>query len=203
MALLQANIKIQGTRPLLFNCFKPEILSIEKRERTGVAGNDPEEWQRSFMATKKGELYVDQSYVFGCLREAARYTKKGRGSIQSSLVATLQVLNEMILFNRILPRKLDKITTDSSEPIYIDIRSVKNPSTKGRNIRYRLALSPGWETNFSVIWDNTLVNREQMRAICHDAGILVGIADGRSLGFGRFDITSFEVEEFNAKKTTA
>lgn len=31
-----------------------------------------------------------------------------------------------------------------------------------------------------------------MQAVLHDAGVLVGIADGRSVGFGRFEVVKFE-----------
>jgi hypothetical protein len=32
---------------------------------------------------------------------------------------------------------------------------------------------------------------EQMRAVFHDAGTLVGLADGRSVGYGRFEVLGF------------
>jgi hypothetical protein len=40
-----------------------------------------------------------------------------------------------------------------------------------------------------------VVDRNQMRAVLNDAGVLVGIADGRSIGFGRFSVEGFEVVE--------
>lgn len=203
MALLQAKVKIKGVRPLLFHCFTTETLSLEKKERTGIAGNDPEEWKRTFTATKDGQLYLEPSYIFGCLREGAKHTKNGRGSIQSSLAATLQVLDEKIYLDRRIPKKLEKITLDPSQSVYLDVRSVRNPNTKGRNIRYRLAVSPGWEAEFNIIWENTLINREQMKSVCRDSGTLVGLADGRSIGYGRFEILSFELEEYNAQKKTS
>jgi hypothetical protein len=196
MALLFAKIRIKGIRPLLFHCFNPEILSLEKKEKTGVAGNDPEEWKKTFLANDDGQLFLEPSYIFGCLREAAKYTKSGRSSLQPKLVATLQVLNEKILFNRYMPKNIDKITRDPSQPVYLDIRSVRNPATRARNVRYRIALSPGWETEFEIIWDNTLVSRQQMIAICQDAGALVGLADGRSIGLGRFEIEEIVINEY-------
>jgi hypothetical protein len=36
MALMYANVKITGTKPLLFHSFSTETLSLERRERTGV-----------------------------------------------------------------------------------------------------------------------------------------------------------------------
>ncbi|PWV97403.1 hypothetical protein DFQ01_12146 [Paenibacillus cellulosilyticus] len=203
MSIVKAMVNIRGVRPMLMHCFTTDTISLEKKERTGVAGNDPEEWKRSFMSNADGQLFIDPSYVFGCLREAARYTKKGRGSIQSAVAASLQVLDEQVLMNRFVPSNLmEVIHNDPTQPVYVDVRSVRNPATKGRNVRYRLAVSTGWEAAFTIMWDNTLVNRDQMHAVCIDAGALVGLADGRAIGFGRFEITSFVIID-NAQKTTA
>jgi CRISPR/Cas system endoribonuclease Cas6 (RAMP superfamily) len=86
-------------------------------------------------------------------------------------------------------------TRDSTAPVYIDVRSVRNPATKGRNVRYRVAASTGWIVTFGVLWDKTIVNRQQMEAVAIDAGRLVGIGDGRSVGMGRFSVENFEVQD--------
>ncbi len=192
--IIQATISIKGTRPLFWHVFGPDAIPLEKQERTGVAGNDPEEWRKTHSATPDGQLYVDSSYVFGCLRDAARHTKSGRGSIQSNLVATLQTLDDRVLVDRWMPKDGDP-TRDSTAPVYIDVRSVRNPATKGRNVRYRVAASTGWIVTFGVLWDKTIVNRQQMEAVAIDAGRLVGIGDGRSMGMGRFSVENFEVED--------
>ena len=41
--------------------------------------------------------------------------------------------------------------------------------------------------------EGTLINREQMRAICHDAGAYAGLGDARKVGFGRFHVTDFNI----------
>jgi hypothetical protein len=198
MAIVKARVEIEGVRPLLMHKFGVDAIPLEKREKTGVAGNDPEEWKRTYSATKDGQLFVDPSYIFGCLREAGKYTKKGKSNIRGLISSCLQVLDDMILFDRWMPEEID---TDPTKPVYIDVRSVVNPSTKGRNIRYRVALSSGWKTSFTIMWDNTIVSRGEMESACHDAGMLVGLADGRSIGFGRFKVTSFEVIEDAQTKT--
>lgn len=199
--LVRARVTIVGKRPLLQHQFGPEALPLEKAERTGVAGNDPQEWVRTRMVTKDGQLYVRGSYIFGALRDGSRHTKKGKGSIQSAVAATLQVEESVVLLDRYLPSEGDP-STDPTQPVYIDITGVRNPSTKGRNVRYRLAASAGWRANFTLLWDKTIVSREQMRAVLIDAGTLVGLADGRSIGNGRFDVESFE-EIQSAEKAPA
>lgn len=190
--MLEAAVIVRGTRPLFWHRFGPDALPLEKREKTGVAGNDPEEWKRTVLVTKEGQLYLEPSYAFGCLRDAAKFTKKGKGSIQALVAATLQVLDDRILVDRRLPENL---TTDDTEPVYLDIRSVRNPATRARNVRYRVAASSGWTASFRILWDGSIVSRGEMNAVLIDAGRLVGLGDGRSIGFGRFEVVSFDVEE--------
>lgn len=198
--LVRAVIHLCGSRPLLQHAFGPEALPLEKGEKTGVAGNDPEEWKRTCMVTKDGQLYVQGTYIFGMARDAAKHTRKGKGSIQSMVAATLQVEDDRILLDRFVPK--EGPTTDSSQPVYIHVAGVRNPSTKARNVRYRLAASAGWKVKFTIFWDKTIVSRDQMRAVFNDAGTLGGLGDGRSVGFGRFDVVKFE-ELSDAKKKTA
>lgn len=200
--LVRARVEICGTRPLLQHKFGPEALPLEKGERTGVAGNDPEEWKRTCMVTSDGQLYVVGTYVFGMLRDAAKHTRKGKGSIQAMVAATLQVQDDRILLDRFMPKDGNP-TTDSSQPVYIDVMGVRNPSTKARNVRYRLAASAGWNAAFTILWDKTIVSRDQMRAVLTDAGTLVGLADGRSIGYGRFEVVSFDELSEDGKKPSA
>lgn len=198
--ILQATVEIKGVRPLLWHHFGPEALPLEKQERTGVAGNDPEEWKKTVMVTKDKQLFVDPSYVFATIRDGAKYTKKGRGSIQSMVSATLQVLDDRVLIDRYLPDNIEELQNASDEPVYIDVRSVKNPATRGRNVRYRVAASSGWKAKFTIAWDKTIVSRNEIQACINDAGRLSGIGDGRSIGFGRFTVEKFELD---AEEATA
>lgn len=194
--LVHMTVHIAGVRPLLWHSFGPDAIPLEKQERTGVAGNDPEEWKKTVLATKDGQLYLEPSYVFGCVRDAARYTKKGKGSIQAAVSATLQVLDERVLTDRYMPSAADggTLTNDPDMPVYLDVRSVRNPSTKARNVRYRVAASTGWRCRFTLLFDKTIVSRAEMESVLRDAGQLVGLADGRSIGFGRFTIEHVDTD---------
>jgi hypothetical protein len=198
--LLRARVQIRGTRPLLQHKFGPEALPLEKGERTGVAGNDPEEWKRTSMVTPDGQLYFPGAYIFSALRDGARYTKKGRGSIQGLVAATLQVEDSLVMLDRWLSEG-EEPSQDPTQAVYIDVCGVRNPATKARNVRYRLAASVGWTASFTLLWDKTIVSRDQMRAVLNDTGVLVGLADGRSIGYGRFEVTSFEVLNAEAAAT--
>jgi hypothetical protein len=187
---LNARVTITGTRPLLWHAFGPDAIPVSgKRERTGVAGNDPEEWRRTVLMTESQQLYLPPDYIFGCLRDAARFTRKGRGSIQSALAATLQVLDERVLLDRFLP---PEPPTSDAAPVFLHVSSVRNPATKARNVRYRVAAAAGWTATFQLRWDRTVVSRGELEAVLIDAGRLVGIGSGRQIGLGRFEVGSFE-----------
>jgi hypothetical protein len=200
--IVKAKVTIKGVRPLLIHHFGPDALPLEKQEKDGVAGNSPNEWRKTALFTKEGQMYLPPTYAFATIRDAARHTKKGKGSIQSAVAATLQVLDNRILIDRHFPGfpngsdfnvdAAEPPTRDTDAPVYLDVQGVRNPSTKSRNIRYRIAASPGWMCSFTILWDKTIVDRNQMRAVLNDAGTLVGIADGRSVGVGRFEVVSFE-----------
>lgn len=203
--IVTATVTIKGTRPLFQNRFGPDSMPLEKQERTGVAGNDPIEWRRTAMVTRDGQLYVEPTYIFATIREGGKYTKQGRGSLMSSISATLQVIDDRILIDRWLPgypngHACDITTTpepshDPDESVYIDIRGVRNPATKARNVRYRLVASTGWSCLFRIMWDKTIISRAQMEAAIIDAGRLVGLANARAIGMGRFELVSFDVSE--------
>jgi len=204
--IVRARVVIKGVRPLLQHRFGLDAIPLEKQERTGVAGNDPEEWRRSCMITADGQLYVEPTYCFGMLRDAAKYTKSGKGSIQSKVAATLQVTDDIVLIDRFFPgfpngHKFDvkqaepPPVNDLSLPVFLHVCSVKNPATKGRNLRYRVAAATGWHAAFNLMWDRTVVSCAEMEAVCRDAGTLVGLADGRSVGFGRFTVEEMEIDK--------
>lgn len=203
--ILKATVTIKGVRPLLLHHFGADALPLEKQERTGVAGHDPEEWRKTVLVTKQGQLYLEPTYIFATIRDAAKYTKKGKGSIQAAVSATLQVTDDVVLIDRHFPgypngKDFDVTTAiappqEKDAPVYTDVRSVRNPSTKARNVRYRIAAAAGWSVSFTVLWDKTIVDRNSMQAVLNDAGVLVGIADGRSIGFGRFTVENFEVAD--------
>lgn len=193
--ILTATVSIKGMRPLFWHAFGPDAIPLEKREKSGVPGNDPFEWKKTVLALPSGQLYLHASYVFGCIRDGAKYTARKRGTIQPFVSATLQVADDMVLVDRFMS---DPLPTDPTQPVYLDIRSVKNPATKGRNVRYRVAASTGWMTTFNIFWDKTIVSRGEMEAAITDAGRFCGIGDGRNIGFGRFT-----VESFNAQDATA
>lgn len=196
--LLKAKISIRGSRAFLFHVFNVSALDTERKVKEGSAGNNPSEWKDTVLYTPDLKLYCPGVYMFTALKDAGVYTKAGRGTIKNKLGATLQVLDNTLTFNRKLPDKIENLDVEKwpkndTHPVYLDIRGVTNPNSKGKNIRYRVAMSPGWETEFTIQWDKTIISENQMEQVVNDAGVLIGIGDGRIIGFGRFEMLEFEI----------
>lgn len=192
-SILVAEVAIEGTRPILWHAFGPDSMPLEKQERTGVAGNDPEEWRKSVLMTGERQLFIKPTYVFGCLREAGKYTSRKRGTLMGAVSGTMQVTDNQILVDRWVPE--EPIPTDPECPVYMDVCGVRNPATKARNVRYRIAASPGWHLTFHLLWDKTIVSRSEMEKVIEDAGLLVGLGDGRGIGNGRFSIAALDFKD--------
>ena len=192
MARLRAHILIEGTRPILFHKFSVDALSPQK-SKSGEPGNDPKDWRRGISTTEDRQLYVESTYAFGCIRDGSKWVKSGRASLLSKVVSSLIVIDDRLFFDRYLPT--EDLKQDDSQPVYLDVRAVRNPATKGRNIRYRVAAAPGWKTSFDIEWEDSTVAEEQMESVLHQAGSLVGLGDARSIGFGRFKLIEFKCTE--------
>ena len=186
--------KIRGTRPLIMHKFNVEVLEkLERKEKTGQVGNDPTEWRKTCFITDKGELYLPGNYFTATFRNGAKYIKEGKSNLSKKVGACIQLYENKVILNRSLGKPLteikdEEVPRDSEKPVYVDVCGVVNPATKGRNVRYRLACSPGWECEFTVLYDDTILSLSQVKEVIKDSGTLVGIADGRGMGNGRFEI---------------
>jgi hypothetical protein len=203
--LLQAEVVIEGVRPFMWHYFGEDAIPLERGEKTGVAGNDPESWKKSVLYTNddRRRLFIQPTYIYGMLRDGARHTKKGKGSLQPKIQATLQVLDDIIYFDRSLPAENKLKINDYTASIYIDRRMGRNPATKGRMYIYRITATPPWKITFHILWDKTIISSGEMAAILTDSGALEGIGSGRKIGMGRFEVISFTPSEYTSKRVQA
>lgn len=190
--MLTRKIKVKGIKPLVWHAFTPEALSVEARPQAGKSGNNPEEWKDTVLVDPDNKLFVYGSYAFACLREGSKNVKVGRGTLKNKVISCLNVLDSIIYIkNRSLPAESD-LTRNPMEPVYLLVEGVVNPSTKGRNVRYRIAASKGWEATFTILWDDRMISQEQMKQVVEWSGLFSGFGDGRSVGNGRFEVMEFK-----------
>lgn len=197
MVLTTAKIQAKGIRPLLFHAFREEVLTQTKKKASGTVGNNPEEWKQTVQMDSDRRLFVTHLNLFAMIKNAAKHTKIGRGTIKDKVGATLQVpqRNYFLTFegkDLYVPDDQD-LNRDEEKPVFLHVCSVKNPATKGRNMRYRIAANIDWELEFLITWDERVVSKDMMVGVIEDAGVLEGFMDGRNIGYGRFEMKAFEV----------
>jgi hypothetical protein len=198
MSIVSVKVEIEGTKPFLYHKFNIEEISSLSKIKEGSAGNNPSEWRKTFHSVGK-KLFIPSVYFFSCLRDGSKYTKVGRGTIQKTLMAALNIESDKsFIENRELPIEPqylvnESLPFDSSFDLYVDVRGVMNPNSKGRNVRYRLTMNTGWKTSFVFNYDNELVSKDQMKKIVQDSGKMIGVGDALALGYGRFAVNSYEI----------
>jgi len=183
-------IEIEGVKTILFNTFPIDTLSASK-PKSGMTGNDEESWKRTVLMTPDRNLFVYNTYLVGSITGGGKHIKVGKGNLSKKVGATLEVVEEKILIkDRFVPPD-DEILRKSDELVYLDVRSVVNPMTKGRNLRYRVAAKEGWQAAATISWDDRAVSKEDMKSCVENGGLFEGIGDGRKIGFGRYKLLSF------------
>lgn len=188
----KATFTIKGTTPFLYHKFNVEEISNKAKVKTGSAGNNPEEWRTTVWNEGK-KLFLPGYYFFSSICAGAQYVKQGRGSIAKKLAGCMLILSDKCYLNRELDKEINElefadVPKDSSKPVYLDIRGVKNPATKGKNVRYRLGMCPGWQTSVELEFDDTVISKEEMQRALEAAGKFSGIGDARLIGYGRYEI---------------
>lgn len=185
-----ARIKIKGVKPLLICTFPIDTLDSNKPKQ-GSTGKNEEEWKRTVLMNENREMYIFASYIIGSIREGGKSIKVGKATLSKKVGASLECITDMIMLDGLKVPPDNEMTRLATEPVYLDVRSVVNPMTKGRNLRFRVACRVGWTVSTTIFWDDFAVSADQMKNCLENAGILEGIGDGRKIGFGRYTVEEF------------
>jgi len=173
--MFRVKVKIKGTTPLLMNKWNQELAEA----RT----DRPEFAEKRLYKNDKGEIVVPAEWIERAIMKVAKDFKvEGQRKITYALLLPGNVIIRPE-FIKIEPQKW-----------VIDARTVVIPSTGGRVMRYRPKFE-NWSLEFSIDVIDERIKPETLQKILVDAGRRVGIGDGRSIGFGRFMIEKYEVQE--------
>lgn len=190
---IYAEIAIEGIKPILFHTFPIDTLSRSK-SKSGTAGEDGIEWKKTVLMTADRELYIYNSYLCGAIVAGGKQIKIGKATLNKKIGGTLEVVESHLHFGLYVPED-DQLLRKEDEDVYLDVRSVVNPMTKGRNVRYRVAAKAGWKTQATISWDDTVLSAEDVKSCAENGGLFEGVGDGRRIGFGRFKVTHFKVKK--------
>lgn len=191
MTKVTAKISVEGTKTILFHTFPMDTFSTNK-EKKGKTGDNNEEWKETVLMNENRQLFVYNTYFQASISEGGKEIKIGKSNLFRKVCGTLEVLESKIFMEDLFVPGDENLSRNDSEPVYLDVRAVVNPMTKGRNLRYRIAARPGWKCSFTVCWDDRILSKDQIKQCAENGGAFQGIGDGRKIGFGRYKITEFK-----------
>jgi len=184
--MYQIKVAIEGIAPILFNRYTQANV-VEVREGRSTArktdGARQQEAQENKIYRNKDGLFcpaenIERAMVSACSISDLKYSgKKNLGSILKAVVFI----------------EPTEVSFGVDQPDYIDERPGRiPPGPRGaRVIIYRPALKPGWKLSFMIDVFDDRIAIEKIRRVLDDAGIYIGICDGRPK-FGRFMVSVFE-----------
>lgn len=183
------DVTIKGASPLLMN--KPSLLmaATDPKKAKADKGSDtrnPLEQAKEKLYEIEGVLYQPETHIRGCLIEAGKqFIVKGKGkSTYSKIIGYSVEVNPMEIEHKIKDWEVYSVLA-------------VNPNTKGRNPIHRPMLRK-WELDFTITFDESLINPDVLKEILETAGRIVGIGDWRPSKKGRFG--KFEVTKWTPHK---
>lgn len=184
-------IHLESIAPLLMHGSQAIGRDTNNKKKGGSAVvGDPEEWKKTVYFDDLVGAYVPAINFESSLVEAAKQFKvSGKATASKFFKSGIFVESDLIplTVNGEYVKSLDKIKVDS--------RSVKNPATKMRQLRYR-AIFDKWEAKVKIIVaSDDYIDTELLKNVVNYAGMYVGLCDFRPR-FGRFQVAKFtEVKE--------
>ncbi len=171
--MIQINITVQGTTPLLCNRFTDEA------QMKATAGNSVSTVgdRGSPMEIAKEKLYIDddgtigipQPNLYRSILDAGKFFKAGKSNVttlKTSMIPACLSIDELFL-----PlRYADEWT--------VDTRPVRIPATGGRILRHRACFND-WALDFTCHLDTSILSVKLFRDIVDAAGMRIGLGDFR------------------------
>jgi len=183
-------IKIKSGSPMLHH--GSQSVGMEKIKAKTKGGNallgDQNEWKKTIYFDEKMGVYLPSTVFEACMIYAGKQFK-----VTGRKTATEYIKSGVYCMEEFLPFLVNgsPIKTLDDERIIVDKRTVKNPSTKGRNMRYR-AKFDNWSSEFVLmVTSDDYITLELLEDIIKYAGMYVGVGDYRPR-FGRFTLESIK-----------
>jgi hypothetical protein len=162
-----------------------EKESLKKKGGIALMG-DPEEWKKTIYFDEEIGVYMPAISLEASFVNAAKQFK-----ISGRTTATKYFKSGVFIMDEKLDFTVNGKKIKSLDEVEVDKRTVKNPSTKGRNVRYR-AIFKKWQSHFKVLLSaDDFISNELLKEVIEFAGMYIGVGDYRPR-FGRYKITSFK-----------
>lgn len=187
---MRVTVTMVGTSPLLMhnsqladpsNSWSKAIAELTgKKEKTDVDYNEIArlEFMGGLYFGTKGP-YIPAPNVLKCLRNAAAVRREGK-NIERGLL-TVPPLEIPLIYDG--PHSLDEMWADERFRFLASVRVGRARVLRMRPRFINWQLIREWE-----LLDDVL-NFTDLKRIVHEAGLIEGLGDGRTLGYGRFEGT--------------
>ena len=188
--MITATYKIRGTMPLLMcngemanplsNGAKQLKQITSKRNKVDA---DHEEllklkWHFGLWVNSNQKVIIPRHVIFATIVNGAKKNKNGKDA-QSGMFC----LKDSILQYE-GPSSIEELWNDSK---FRDVRL--GGIQKAKVLIMRPKFDP-WSADLTIDFDESVVNNDTIKEAIKKAGIYCGIGDGRTLGFGRFELIS-------------
>lgn len=194
MGIERIKVTVEGISPLLQNQLTDETqLQIESSSKTSMKTKKKQMTPREAAESvcyrdNKGEMYQPSTQMFAACINAGKYHKIGRKQLDRHVAACFTI-EEQLLYH-------------GTNDFEVDSRWVRNPFTKGVQIKHRPRFDQ-WKLTFHLLLDDEIIDVDTAYSIVQDAGRRVGIGDFRPQcrgPFGKFVIVEWCC--LNGKETT-
>jgi hypothetical protein len=128
------------------------------------------------------KIVLPTTNIKSCIYQGAKQHKKGANFNRGAIMLT-----DTVPIKHAGPASKEKMW---DTPACVDCRSVVNPSSRGRTMRYRPRLND-WSLQVEITFDEKMIERAQIIAAAENAGRYIGLGDYRpdkGGPFGRFDV---------------
>jgi len=164
------------------NPYTREIKEItnkgsKKLKDSDYQNRDRLEWEAGVYWDDECGLHVPTDNIERCIQLGAQKSRIGK-----DVQAACFVSEEVVCLNYEGPKDKEKLSKDVRFAIRKGVK-VK----QARIIRIRPMIPTGWSITFSVEYDESILNDQDLVKAMQDAGALVGLGDWRPK-FGRFTV---------------
>lgn len=175
-------IKVVGTTPLLLNVRQRDIdLEMSKVKKDELDEWEEKNWRRKAELDKKGNVILPPRWFRKSFIDACGQTGIVPNFAKSKNKTYSKYAQSMFFDNtsyKCSPKDL------IPHGAFVGARG-KNSSTKIWRIR---PMIEKWETDFDIIDPFGRMKIEELKTLLEYSGMIIGVGDGRSLNFGRFEI---------------
>jgi len=177
-------VKVKSISPLLFNTRQRELdIELKNLKKDQLEEWEQKNWKRKAETDKNGNIYIPSRWFRGCFINACKFTRIVPHFATSKNQTYTKYAESMFFKDGSFKCKKSDLKEYGA---YVGAQGA-NSKTKIWRIR---PLVEEWETTFEVIDTGERMLLEEFKMLMESAGMIIGIGDGKAIGFGRFEVIS-------------